>query len=462
MSCYGCGAGFSAFRKEHGCKNCGFAFCTKCLPNKVPVPKLNNEKHRVCIKCYKIMTGQVKPSEDNPAKYSPPENYKKRVAALQEREKSGSTGIAHQTKGHSLKGQDQKVKPAGVSQADWDIQQRLLKLREDKKLPTVNASNENIDDRLANLKGMDPARYKAAQKPKYQAPDRRTQQEQINDLLEEIGSEVELDSHLPDPVTEIEQRLAQLRRPVSDTATTSQDKNTPDRNDLNKTSLRDSQSFNSNIDGGSQDSKPATVTGSTKDKPPEAKADDEISPEEVTRILNETAQTLEEDARKALKGLEEDKEIMKRLQEVKQRRKQSSTDVNRDDALSSSDSDNDAEEEDDEQLKAKIIRQALEEAKLDMAAAKDGINPDEATTDKADKRDGRKKSNLQSPADEKDDDWYDPDELPYCCICTEDATVRCLGCDRDLYCDTCLREGHKELGLTDHATLKYTPPKEKT
>ena len=45
----------------------------------------------------------------------------------------------------------------------------------------------------------------------YQGPDRRTQQEQINSLLDEIGAEIEVDSHRLDPVKDIENRLAGLK-----------------------------------------------------------------------------------------------------------------------------------------------------------------------------------------------------------------------------------------------------------
>ncbi|KAJ3326090.1 hypothetical protein HDU76_013022 [Blyttiomyces sp. JEL0837] len=38
------------------------------------------------------------------------------------------------------------------------------------------------------------------------------------------------------------------------------------------------------------------------------------------------------------------------------------------------------------------------------------------------------------------DDDYDDDD--FCCICTEVATVRCPGCDDDLYCAKCFAQGH--------------------
>ena len=47
----------------------------------------------------------------------------------------------------------------------------------------------------------------------------------------------------------------------------------------------------------------------------------------------------------------------------------------------------------------------------------------------------------------------------WCIICSDDATVKCLGCDDDLYCAKCWREGHvgKDVGLEErsHRWSKY-------
>ena len=47
------------------------------------------------------------------------------------------------------------------------------------------------------------------------------------------------------------------------------------------------------------------------------------------------------------------------------------------------------------------------------------------------------KTDLSAPkfTDEEIDNW--------CIICNDDATIRCLGCDNDLYCMQCWKEGHE-------------------
>lgn len=52
----------------------------------------------------------------------------------------------------------------------------------------------------------------------------------------------------------------------------------------------------------------------------------------------------------------------------------------------------------------------------------------------------------------------DPDN--WCCICNEDATLRCKGCDNDPYCKNCFIEGHPkddpEFSMHKTIPLKFT------
>ena len=49
------------------------------------------------------------------------------------------------------------------------------------------------------------------------------------------------------------------------------------------------------------------------------------------------------------------------------------------------------------------------------------------------------------------------DDLPWCCICNDDATIQCSDCDNDLYCQRCFSEGHERFGLYDHHYKMFEP-----
>ncbi|KAH8813163.1 hypothetical protein F5884DRAFT_327023 [Xylogone sp. PMI_703] len=63
-------------------------------------------------------------------------------------------------------------------------------------------------------------------------------------------------------------------------------------------------------------------------------------------------------------------------------------------------------------------------------------------------------STMKKFTDEEIDSW--------CIICQDDATIECLGCDSDLYCANCWKEGHMgpDVGLEEkmHKWVKYRKP----
>ncbi|XP_046434169.1 abscission/NoCut checkpoint regulator [Neodiprion pinetum] len=93
-------------------------------------------------------------------------------------------------------------------------------------------------------------------------------------------------------------------------------------------------------------------------------------------------------------------------------------------------------EEDEQTATKRILKKALDEAAIESKFAElDDLEP--MDTD---------------PAEEEE-------ELPWCTICNEDAQLRCTGCDGDLYCTSCFREGHDSFEMVDHQSVPFTPRK---
>jgi hypothetical protein len=59
----------------------------------------------------------------------------------------------------------------------------------------------------------------------------------------------------------------------------------------------------------------------------------------------------------------------------------------------------------------------------------------------------------------------DDDDTTWCVICCDDATIKCLGCDGDLYCGSCWKEGHRseDAGMEErmHKAVLYQRPSKK-
>ena len=97
-------------------------------------------------------------------------------------------------------------------------------------------------------------------------------------------------------------------------------------------------------------------------------------------------------------------------------------------------------EETEEEESERIMKQYLEEAKLDEIV----LDPDEEELIA---------SIPQAPGQIKD-----LEELSFCEICNEDASLRCLDCE-NLFCSRCFREFHDEEDYKTHKTKPYQAPK---
>ncbi|XP_041969470.1 abscission/NoCut checkpoint regulator [Aricia agestis] len=204
MSCNTCAKSFSILRQEKGCPGCGFSYCSKCLSYKIFLKKINSEA-KVCVKCKR------KAEEGETSTVTPPDAYYKRVGALDS---------DFNTKDKSLDPQDQQIlerlqklkakPPIPTSTVTvGDIESRLQKLKGD--VPVV--SDSELQERLANIKGLPVTALQS--KPVVLTTDKRTEQEQIDDLLKRYSEQANIDSKYTEEfdgvITDIEFRLQKLK-----------------------------------------------------------------------------------------------------------------------------------------------------------------------------------------------------------------------------------------------------------
>uniref|UniRef100_S4RHW5 FYVE-type domain-containing protein n=1 Tax=Petromyzon marinus TaxID=7757 RepID=S4RHW5_PETMA len=429
--CFGCACKFTMLRKEHGCKNCGRSFCGSCLSRTATVAKFDQKPQKVCSKCFDVLTKQGdggNPSRPTP-ELSPPANYKKRVAALQAREQGQVAGPSTSRPASDMRGmsvEDREiaerleklkagVQPTSAVPSQREIERRLAALRDDssRDVPSLR----EMEERLAQLQGRPAPR--SVGRAVHQPPDSRTQTEQANSLLTQMSEEVAIDGRFNPESTSSDDKTAM--------------------NDLNKGT---NDSFPLNIAADKEGDLSKALEQETKDVLAAAKRELEFE----ARGRDDTVAVARRLA--ALKGEDPDKVVVQNL------------------------ADSDSEDENEEKTVYRMLKQFGEEAAMDKASGFSERNSAATALE------GPKFSQLPNPAAGANkqktsrgvaaavlrpsgNDSGSDDELPWCCICNEDAVLRCRGCDGDLYCKRCYREGHDKHDRPDHPTETYKATKKK-
>ncbi|XP_034489617.1 abscission/NoCut checkpoint regulator [Drosophila innubila] len=227
MSCYGCSRKYGLFCKEHGCPNCGYSYCAKCLKRPMPVPRQANKVLNVCLICYdklskmqavadaeKVVDCEALPGELVTKLRLPPKSTDIEAADALFDNVLPSEELAAVLAPISTTAPDEVTAAPTAATTDIDenldsaISKRLQNLK------AVESTDDEIRARLSSLSGM-PHQKNYDKKDLLLSTDKRSDQDKIKDLLQQFMGETELDQRIDvertDAISDIERRLRALR-----------------------------------------------------------------------------------------------------------------------------------------------------------------------------------------------------------------------------------------------------------
>ncbi|XP_030566081.1 abscission/NoCut checkpoint regulator [Drosophila novamexicana] len=257
MSCYGCSRKYGLFCKEHGCPNCGYSYCAKCLKRPIAVPRHGGKVLNVCLICYdklskmqanadaeKVIDCEALPGELVTKLRLPPKNTTPADAeaadALFDNVLPSEELAAVLAPISSAVVGNAAVAPAqatGSEDIDENLDSAISKRLQN--LKAVETTDDDIRARLSNLSGM-PHQKNYDKKDLLLSTDQRTDQDKIKDLLHQFLGETQLDQRVDDDrndaISDIERRLRALRdAPIdgagAEAASSSAATNTPSDNE---------------------------------------------------------------------------------------------------------------------------------------------------------------------------------------------------------------------------------------
>nr|XP_006814291.1 PREDICTED: zinc finger FYVE domain-containing protein 19-like [Saccoglossus kowalevskii] len=392
--CFICATEFSFFKKEYGCANCGHAVCKKCCSKKAVVPKLGTHPQHVCTKCYERLTHPNSEVQNR-------ENMARYSPPLNfkkrlEAQASGgtSTGIDSARSAHCT--------------------------------PPHHSGGQ------LKYKGMSP------------------KDQEIAERLEKLKSERRKERGYVPSTSEMEERLAKLKgmdpevfkQPSKPVYQPPDNRTFQDQfNDL-FTEISDEVTLDAKIAGQTQDDDKTSIDDAPQEqihqdgRTTQAENSQE-NPEEKSKRLAAEADKLIEETKRQIKLAEGKKSIEQEVEERLGRLRSNDgvTPIGEATACPTNIDDDDLSEE---ELRKRVIKAIMDEDALDKKVRSEGYGD---LLEKALRRD--------IP--------IDPDELPWCSICNNDAILRCQGCDNELFCKRCFGLGHDRIDRHDHKTTPYPP-----